>query len=193
MRQRLRHMCMYLSFLSVFGLLSTTFVSVESVQAAPITFGDFVITTGLLAGDTFTIDATTGLFTAWDLNFPESIATTNPAASFTCPIACISQGNDVVSNNFIDTAINQSSQLTFSSNVTPFIYQLNITTSKMNPDFVLANIIYDHTSPNIDRRFTIGQIQPVPEPTSMMLLTTGLLGLASYRWHQRRREGVQTA
>ncbi len=36
-----------------------------------------------------------------------------------------------------------------------------------------------------------GQFAPVPEPTTMLLTATGLLGLAGYRWQQRRREGTQ--
>lgn len=33
-----------------------------------------------------------------------------------------------------------------------------------------------------------GQI--IPEPTTILLMATGLLGLAGYRWSQRRREGT---
>ena len=32
---------------------------------------------------------------------------------------------------------------------------------------------------------------PIPEPTTMMLLSTGLLGLVGYRWRQGRRERQQ--
>ena len=40
-------------------------------------------------------------------------------------------------------------------------------------------------------QFLTSQLRPIPEPGTIMLLTTGLLGLAGYRWHQRRREGTQ--
>lgn len=38
---------------------------------------------------------------------------------------------------------------------------------------------------------TAKQPAPIPEPNTIILLSTGLLGLAGYRWHQRRREGTQ--
>ena len=44
----------------------------------------------------------------------------------------------------------------------------------------------------IDAPITLGTVTPqVPEPTSIALFATGLLGLATYRWAHRRREGIQ--
>ncbi len=37
----------------------------------------------------------------------------------------------------------------------------------------------------------VGTASTVPAPTSMLLMGSGLLGLAGYRWSQRRREGTQ--
>ena len=45
---------------------------------------------------------------------------------------------------------------------------------------------------NLGRTFQIQKSPPVaavPEPGTIALFATGLLGLAGYRWHQRRREG----
>ncbi len=44
----------------------------------------------------------------------------------------------------------------------------------------------------IDAPITLGTVPPqVPEPTSIALFATGLLGLARYRWALRQREGIQ--
>ena len=40
---------------------------------------------------------------------------------------------------------------------------------------------------------TYHPVEPVPTPTSALLFVSGLLGLAGYRWAQRRREGQQPA
>lgn len=35
------------------------------------------------------------------------------------------------------------------------------------------------------------EVNPVPEPSAVILVSTGLLGIAGYQWSQRRREGLQ--
>ena len=54
----------------------------------------------------------------------------------------------------------------------------NITTSYN--DFIQVEIDYESAA-------------AVPEPGTLLLLSSGLLGLAGYRWHQRRGEGTQIA
>ena len=39
----------------------------------------------------------------------------------------------------------------------------------------------------------LNKLNAVPEPGTIVLLASGLLGLAGYRWQQQRRAGVQTA
>ncbi len=50
----------------------------------------------------------------------------------------------------------------------------------------------DDTTNSAARNYAVFTLTPVPAPSSMALSVTGLLGLAGYRWQQRRRAGVQT-
>ncbi len=54
------------------------------------------------------------------------------------------------------------------------------TDSTVFDDFVFVQFAPSTTTPNT-----------VPEPGTIVLLSSGLLGLAGYRWQQRRREGTQ--
>ena len=54
----------------------------------------------------------------------------------------------------------------------------------------LRIVIAGDRSPTFDL-LNAPTISQVPEPTSIALFATGLLGLARYRWAHRRREGIQ--
>jgi hypothetical protein len=71
--------------------------------------------------------------------------------------------------------------------VHPFVYGLQ-TSSTMQYDF----FVLDSNEGNpILLLSASGDIASVPEPSSLSLIAIGLLGLAGYRWQQRRREGLQ--
>jgi len=48
-----------------------------------------------------------------------------------------------------------------------------------------AFIYSQEANPAIDN-FTFAQAQPVPEPSSILLLVSGLLGLVGYEWHKKK-------
>ncbi len=54
----------------------------------------------------------------------------------------------------------------------------------------LRIVIAGNTSPRFEL-LNAPTISQVPEPTSIAMFATGLLGLAGYRWAGRRREGIQ--
>jgi len=69
--------------------------------------------------------------------------------------------------------------------------------------FRIIRISWDQTSLNdlsfgaekdLSREVGVGNavlVSAIPEPTSVLLFASGLLGLAGYRWYNRRGEGTQ--
>lgn len=47
----------------------------------------------------------------------------------------------------------------------------------------------DFSEPGTYAKWSLSTQQPIPEPTTLLLLSSGLLALAGYRWRQGRREG----
>lgn len=68
--------------------------------------------------------------------------------------------------------------------------------SILSEDFTTGEISIDgfmHVFPGQPQlgQLVVNSPATVPEPASVALFATGLLGLAGYRWHQRQREGTQ--
>lgn len=139
--------------------------------AIPIA-GDYTLASTVLNG-TFTVgDLGAGLqLTAW------SFTTTPVTVNFTGLPA--SPDGVIINNEF------SFSQLTPGTIVPRAAIQWE---GAAQTGFLVA-IIIDGTGAKIDRATAMPST--VPEPSTILLFASGLLGLAGYRWSQRRREGTQ--
>jgi len=155
-------------------MLTSTFVSLSTrtdAWAIALGAGDYEFTTGALSGGTFTIDGS-GAFSAWNILFPgTSISQPHLFQDPTPP----NQGG---------APENQFNNFAVAFNGIGYFASTQESTDEFK--YIWAIVKGKQLISQGD-----GELRPVPEPSTLLLSVSGLLGLAGYRWHQRRRERTQ--
>ncbi len=116
------------------------------------------------------VDMSPLVFEAWNLSFA-GIVWNNTSDISEVANACTATNCQVITIN------TGGEEIDFSVDLHAATFQAVGFTDDVGPIDVRGSYTLDQTT--------------VPEPTTMLLFGSGLLCLAGYRWHQRRREGVQ--
>lgn len=156
------------------SVLFSTAILTTSALAIPVA-GDYTLASAFLNG-TFTSNGTS--LTNWSF-------TTNPASLNFTNLTVPFQATNI--------------PLVFSHNV-PTLPPRDEITIMWNPDSSLNLHSASYFASNLQFFSGPATSTPItatpgaiPEPATGLLLATGLLGLAGYRWRQRRRERTQVA
>ena len=140
-------------------------------EATPLGAGDYALTSGDMTGSTFSIHPS-GVFSAWNLTFP------NPLGGWVTFVS-------LVPLPFTNVACCGFNIIDFNQGIVKYRLQTHDGLGYDYNDFCRDGSCRSSVGS--------GSLAPVvvPELSSRMLLAIGLLGLAGYRWQQRRREGLQ--
>jgi len=161
-------------FILIFSAIVVTAVTpIQSAEAIPMSYTVTGDVTGTITMDFMTSNQASNVASDWNLTYSGVVFTHRDPFTFSFRNLNTTFGVDDINI--------QSGELGFGRRINIFFF---------GPTFKSGLYSGGYTDGAAGTPLN-GTFAPVPEPTTMLLFGTGLLGLAGYRWSQRRRERAQ--